>query len=206
MKKTITLLAGMLLAAASASADTAGSSYLSAMSQKISSMPAITCDFTLEEGGNKVAGSVISSGNCFIITAADDGYQSWFDGKTQWTWTSATGEVNMSEPTPDELLETNPFAIIAAIKDNYTASVVKSNSSSATLRLLPKDPKKGNIKEAEVDLNTTTNIPTLLVVKLKDGQVVKIAFSKVKSADRIPTKEFRYKTSYHPEAEIIDLR
>lgn len=187
-------------------ADTAGNRHLAAMVQTFGQMPAVTCGFTLEEDGNKINGEVISSGPCFIISAGDGAYQSWFDGKTQWTWNDATGEVNMSQPTADELLETNPFAIISAIGDNYNATVVKSDASSVTLRLLPKDSKKGNIKEAEVLLNTKTNIPASLSVKLKDGQTVNISFTGVKAAAKIPQKEFRYKESYHPGAEIIDLR
>lgn len=202
------LLPFFLLAAASLAtqAQSQAAKLLASMVDRLTGAPSLLTDFTLDEGNGQIAGSIVSSGNCFVITAADGRFQTWFDGKTQWTWTDAANEVNMTEPTAEELFETNPLTIVGSIRDNYTPSLIRSDAASATLRLTPNNPKKGNIKEAEVLLNTKTNFPASLVVKLKDGTTLKIKFSNTLAGNAMAPKEFRYRQSYHPTAEIIDLR
>ncbi|MDE7396441.1 MAG: hypothetical protein K2M98_01800 [Muribaculum sp.] len=36
----------------------------------------------------------------------------WYDGNTQWTYMADTKEVSVTEPTPEEIADINPFAII----------------------------------------------------------------------------------------------
>lgn len=49
-----------------------------------------------------------------------EGITTWFDGQTQWTYLENSDEVNVSEPTAEELQSINPYAWLAVYKDGYT--------------------------------------------------------------------------------------
>ena len=49
-----------------------------------------------------------------------EGITTWFDGRTQWTYLENSDEVNVSEPTAEELQSINPYAWLAVYKDGYT--------------------------------------------------------------------------------------
>ena len=52
-------------------------------------------------------GNIVMKGNQFRILA--NNIKSWYDGKTQWTYSSATQEVNISTPSANQLVMVNPF-------------------------------------------------------------------------------------------------
>ncbi|MBQ5467166.1 MAG: hypothetical protein IIT60_07925, partial [Muribaculaceae bacterium] len=57
---------------------------------------------------NGSKGTIVMQGTKFRILAND--VKSWFNGKTQWTYSDQTGEVNIIDPTSQELQMTNPLA------------------------------------------------------------------------------------------------
>ena len=56
-------------------------------------------------------------GNRFYLNSG--GIQSWFDGTTQWSYLESSEEVNVSNPTPDELQTINPYALLSIYKSGY---------------------------------------------------------------------------------------
>ena len=174
--------------------------------EKINKAPSLKTEFKLSANGEEVSGTVISAGECFIISLENGTYESWFDGKTQWTWSSGTNEVNMTNPTPDEIIETNPFAIAADATRNYKASIIEKTQTSTTIKLAPKATAKTNIAEATLNISNSTNFPLSLVVKLKDRQIIQFTFSHISIGKKLVPVDFRYNPLYHPGAEIIDLR
>lgn len=183
-----------------------GTVALTTAIQKIEKAPSISARFVLTEGSNKVKGLVVASGKCFAISGQNIDFETWYDGKTQWTWSRMTDEVNITEPTQEELLDTNPFAIIKAAASGYNATVVDNKNGMTVLKLIPKNAKSNTIKEMELTLSTSSNLPAGLKVITNDKQTIIFTFSDINIGKTIPATEFRYKNSYHPESEIIDLR
>ena len=56
-------------------------------------------------------GTLLLKGNQFYLNSG--GIQSWFDGKTQWSYLESSEEVNVSNPTPEELQTINPYALLS---------------------------------------------------------------------------------------------
>lgn len=54
----------------------------------------------------------------------------WFDGRTQWSYLASSDEVNVSEPTPEELQGINPYAWLSLYKKDYKLKVAKIGNAS----------------------------------------------------------------------------
>ena len=57
--------------------------------------------------GIRPTASFVIQGDMFTISSP--GLRSWYDGKTQWTYSSQIGEVNIITPTPEEVSQINPW-------------------------------------------------------------------------------------------------
>ena len=53
---------------------------------------------------------------------------SWFNGTTQWVLLKDANEVNISNPTPEELISISPLGILNMYKTNYVLKEPVSNS------------------------------------------------------------------------------
>ena len=56
--------------------------------------------------GGTQEGTLLLKGNKFHLNTGD--VETWFDGKTQWSYLRQNEEVNVSTPTPEELQSINP--------------------------------------------------------------------------------------------------
>lgn len=169
---------------------------------KITGAPSVTTRFEVSDPTGKVSGNAVIAGQRFIISTDNGEFETWFDGKTQWTFNAAADEVSMTEPTQQEIIEVNPLSIISSLDKNFKVS----DSGSGKYLLTPLKTNELDIKEATVLIDQTTFWPVLINALLNDGTNFSVKFSGTKTIDAVPADKFRYKTSYHPGAEIIDLR
>ena len=65
-------------------------------------------------------------GEKFLLDA--DGVKTWFDGRTQWSYLTNSDEVNISEPTPEELQSINPYALLSIYKQGYHMKLGKADT------------------------------------------------------------------------------
>ena len=71
-------------------------------------------------------GTIVMKGNQFRILA--NNIKSWYDGKTQWTYSTATDEVNVTTPTAQQLVMIHPLAAAQSLKSGYKMSAKKSGA------------------------------------------------------------------------------
>lgn len=81
---------------------------------------------TFEGTGN---GTLLLKGNRFYLNSG--GIQSWFDGKTQWSYLESSEEVNVSNPTPEELQTINPYALLSIYKTDIIISMREQKAVTA---------------------------------------------------------------------------
>ncbi len=133
--------------------------------------------------------------------------QTWFDGKTQWTYVPANEEVNVSHPTQDELQALNPYAFIDIYKSGYDYSVAGGTVRGKkvhTVTLRATD-SKAKIREMVIDIDQATRLP--LHVRFREGKDwVRIAINGIDTHQRFPDSLFRFDRKSYPDAEVIDLR
>lgn len=174
------------------------------VAQKFQQAKSITADFTISGNGSTSAGNIIISGDRFKIKMNE--ISIWYDGRTQWTYSKPVNEISITEPTPDELQQVNPFAIISAFRKNYSATTLNNGNNTATLQLTPLSSQGEAISKVILTLNKSTLFPTQIVLTLDNGESINIIVNSVKIGNTLPLSTFTYNNQLYPNAEIIDLR
>lgn len=171
---------------------------------KIKSAKSVDVSYTLKSGNTDVKGTLLISGNKFY--AVNSAMTAWYDGTTQWTYSPATGEVNIIEPTDEELAATNPLAIMSSLKSRYTSSIIKSSPGFRTI-LLKSISKNSDWPQITITLKSSTLLPTSIAIKGRDGSLTNISISSLQIRNT-PTNEavFRFDKRKYPKAKIVDLR
>lgn len=179
------------------------SEYLSKSIAKIKAARSISASCVITGGGATQTVRLTMAGNSFRIESADLGI--WYDGKTQWTYSSETGEVNITEPSTDEIAQINPLSVIDYFKNTYNIVYGANKTGTQTIILTAKN-KAAEIRQADIIISTTTLLPVATDLFFSNGSRVSIAINNLKTGGTLPASTFRYDPKLHPEAEIIDLR
>ena len=79
----------------------------------------VTASYSVTSSQGTSKGNIAMQGNKFRIISADA--KCWYDGKTQWSWSPMTSEVNITTPDVSELQMTNPVAAAAHLRDQAHA-------------------------------------------------------------------------------------
>ena len=79
----------------------------------LSNPEGVRIDFTGSENGY-----LIMKGEKFYLN--NQSIQSWYDGKTQWSYLTDNKEVNISSPTKEEIQAISPYHLLKRYKSNYT--------------------------------------------------------------------------------------
>lgn len=149
---------------------------------------------------NGSKGTIVMQGTKFRILAND--VKSWFNGKTQWTYSDQTGEVNIIDPTLQELQMTNPLAAAKSLKEAFTMTSVQGKTGY-TLKLTPK--KKSNVKSITLYVSKAY-ILTAADYVTTNG-TYKLRLSNYKTKQRYPASTFVFDKKLVPAGtEVVDLR
>ncbi len=205
MKRFTSILTTAILAVLSAAslhaADNAAH-ILNLAAERFRKAPSISAVYAVSSSAGNVAGNLVVSGQRFRISSPD--MSTWFDGTTQWVYSPADREVTVSEPTPEELLQINPFKIINSFRNNYDASTVSTNKSQTVLRLKARNPKS-EISRVTLTLDSATLYPVRIELTGTMGQAV-ITLGGVKKGPALPATDFRYNAKSHPGVSVNDMR
>lgn len=111
-------------------------------------------------------GKVTMQGNKFLLTMF--GLEAAYDGKTMYMYSADTDELTLSNPTEQELLETNPFLYAKALVDVCnTTERATSDGTQTIITLTPKDQSIG-INRFTLRVRNTDLMP--LQVDVKEGK------------------------------------
>lgn len=142
-------------------------------------------------------GRIAMRGNAFYINLFNT--EASYDGKTFYIYSSETKELSISEPTKDELLESNPLLYARELSKVCKVSEKASNVGNTIITLVPKDQSKG-VQRFELTVKTESLMPVSLEVK-EGASYTRIMFREGKfSADK-PVFVMQRKG-----ATVIDLR
>lgn len=200
--KRILIILYILLGTVAANA-ASSANILSKAAEKLAAAKSVSADYTVTADGRSMNGNITVAGQKFMLDSRE--IKSWYDGKTQWTYSSEIGEVDITEPTAEELAQVNPFAIINAFRSNFNPRTVSETPGAVTIELLPKK-SGGDIKKVLLTLELSTFFPSKIVITLASGSVLTITIKAISEGMKLPDSFFRFSPSALPGVEIVDLR
>lgn len=164
--------------------------------------PSVEASFSVSMGGRASSGEILISGDKFTLTTPE--LSTWFDGKTQWAYSPSAKEVNVSEPTPEELQQINPFAILSTMQNQFTPRRLKSDAGYDKIELIPKG--KSEYAKIVAVFNSTTHLPKEIIITSTDRSVTTIKITGIKKGGKTTGKLFQFNLTRFPGVEIVDLR
>ena len=131
----------------------------------------------------------------------------WFDGKTQWSYLKQNGEVNITEPTPEELNTINPYALLSSYKQGYDLSynglVTRNGKQGYEINLTPQGEQE--ISYVSLVISKAYE-PVYMGIFLKNGQSQQFIVRSCQTHQSLNENLFRFDRRKYPDAEIIDMR
>lgn len=182
-----------------------------AQQQKASDILDKTAENYRQAGGVKIEfegsqeGKLFLMGNKFWFDT--DEMEIWFDGKTQWSYLKQNEEVNITEPTLEELNTINPYALLSSYKQGYDLSynglVTRNGRQGYEINLTP----QGKLEISYVSLVISKAYePVYMGIFLKSGQSHQFIVRSCQTHQSLNGNLFRFDRRKYPDAEIIDMR
>jgi len=163
--------------------------------------------------GNDGSEQMAMSGTAFIkankFRLETDQMDVWFDGTTQWVLMKEVDEVNISNPTGEEITAVSPLALLGIYRNGYTLTApVGKNLNGKKVQMIRMVPAIENkeYKEVEAAINQSSHTLVQVTLTLRNGTKQQIDISDYNANHNFTDVEFRIDKSRYPNVEIIDLR
>lgn len=202
MTKKLILFMVMAVALFSASAQSP-SSVVDKVLGSLKGGKAVSASYAMSSSQGSSKGTLVISGKKFRVLASD--IKCWYNGKTMWSYSPATGEVNITTPTASDLQMTNPYSAAQNFKSGYIISKGGTGNGTYTIRFTPK--KKSNVKHMLVTVSTSTWLITKAEVVETSGAKTTVTISNYNRNASASASTFEFDKSQVPAGtEVVDLR
>ncbi len=152
-------------------------------------------------------GSLIFKDDKF--TCETEQMKTWFDGKTQWSLIYDSEEVNITEPTPEELIEINPYALLKLYKKGYSYYLLSEkqiDGVSFAEIVLEASSNKNDLQKLTLWINAKTNEPHTIDIVRSNGDTIHINIELVRVNKNLSPNIFVFNEKAYPNVDVIDLR
>lgn len=166
----------------------------------------ISVNYIITTDQGQTSGNIAMRGEKFRMLSAD--LKCWYNGTLQWSYTPVTEEVNITQPTAEELQMVNPYSIISSFRQSFSTQLLKSaTASNHEVQMLPKNGKSTDIKSVRLTINRTTSLPVKIIFELKDRSSVIVTLSNYKTQQNFPDNTFVFNKVMVPAGTpVVDLR
>ena len=140
---------------------------------------------------------------------ADFTVQTYAKGVLQWSYLTNSDEVNVSEPTPEELQSINPYALLSIYKQGYHMKLGKTDvygGKPAYEVILTASDRKKDLQCVIIYVTKDTFQPLCISMTQKGGNSVAIRITSYKAGESYNDHLFTFDKKAYPTAEVIDLR
>jgi len=202
MRKAFLLILSVIVMAATASAQSP-SSVVDKVLGAMKASSAISASYVMSSPQGNSRGTLVMSGKKFRLMADD--VKCWYNGTTMWSYSTATGEVNITTPTAADLQMTNPYSVAQNFKSAYIVSKGGKGNGTYTLKFTPK--KKSNVKHLLVTVSSSTWLINKAEIVQTNGSKATITISNYNRNASVNAATFEFDKSQVPAGtEVVDLR
>lgn len=215
MKKLAgTFLLILMVISTQAQQDPKAKTILDALSNKTKSYSSIRAQFTigLENSRDNVkeefSGSIVMKGEKYKLSAM--GSETYFDGKTIWTYLAEVGEVYISSPEDNEnSVLGNPSKLFTIYQEDfkfrYIADVTQGGKKLAEIDLYPNDLKQQFSRIKLFIDKDRLQIDSAMVFG-KDGNTYVFVVNTFQTNISVKDSDFVFDPTAYKNVEVIDMR
>ena len=153
-------------------------------------------------------GTLLLKGNQFYLNSG--GIQSWFDGKTQWSYVTKNDEVNVSNPTQEELQQINPYTFLYMYQKGFSYKLGATKTfrgKSVWEVVLTARDKKQELERITLFVTKDTYEPLYILLQQRGQQTRnEITVTSYQTGQNYMDRVFTFDKKQYPNAEVIDLR
>lgn len=165
----------------------------------LSNPEGVRIDFTGSENGY-----LIMKGEKFYLNIQS--IQSWYDGKTQWSYLTDNEEVNISSPTKEEIQAISPYHLLKRYKSDYTYIYIgQSKRKGKLVHEINLTSKSDIINDIKLIISDD-NKPVAILFYRNYKLMSEVNITSLQTDSKIDDKQFRFDKTKYPQVEIIDLR
>lgn len=165
----------------------------------LSNPEGVRIDFTGSENGY-----LIMKGEKFYLN--NQNIQSWYDGKTQWSYLTDNEEVNISSPTKEEIQAISPYHLLKRYKSDYTYVYIgQSKRKGKLVHEINLTSKSDIINDIKLIISDD-NKPVAILFYRNNKLMSEVNITSLQTDSKINDKQFRFEKTKYPQVEIIDLR
>lgn len=151
------------------------------------------------------AGTIRLKGNKLMLELP--GAVTWFDGHTQWSYLAASNEVNVSEPSAEELQSINPYSWLSLYKQGYNLKMERPDTGNAYKIVMTADKRTQEIQSLTLYMDRSSYHPLKLDVLARGSKVpVTLSVRSCRTGQSFPDSMFAFDRKRYPGVEVIDLR
>jgi len=204
MKKILLYIIGVLACALPAVAQQPDArTILDRTAEAFRKLGGVRMTFTVRASGGTSTGTIRLKGDRFLLEA--EGMTTWFNGHTQWSYLASADEVNISEPTAEELQTINPYALLSIYKQGYRLTLEKADASQYGVRLTATDLRR-ELQSVVVYVTKDSYRPVRVSTTQRGGETAVISIDSYRSGENYSDALFVFDKKKYPTAELIDLR
>lgn len=151
------------------------------------------------------SGTLDVKGDKFRLKTA--GIETWFDGTTQWSYVEQNNEVNISEPSPEEVRGMNPCALACMYENGfnyeYMGTKTRNGKQGEEVTLTPETEQ--DVVSIMLNIGSDSHLQYVCII-LHDGSSHVFAVESYLTHRNLDDSHFRFDTSQYLDAEVIDMR
>ena len=173
----------------------------------------VRADFTLKAVNDghlegRENGIIQLKGEKFMLKTSET--TTWFDGKTQWSYMVRNDEVNVSNPTQEELQQINPYTFLYMYQKgfSYKLGATKTYRGKAVWEVvLTARDKKQELERITLFVTKDTYEPLYILLQQRGQQTRnEITITSYQTKQNYADQVFTFNKKQYPNAEVIDLR
>ena len=173
----------------------------------------VKADFTVKAVTNGLVegaenGTIQLKGEKFVLKTTD--IVTWFDGRTQWSYVAKNDEVNVSNPTQEELQQINPYTFLYMYQKgfSYKLGTMKTFRGKAIWEVVLTAKDKAQDLERITLYVTKEGYEPLYILLQQRAHPTRnaITVTGYQTGQKYADTLFTFDRKQYPSAEIIDLR
>ena len=133
----------------------------------------------------------------------------WFDGETQWVLMKEVNEVNISQPSAQEIASISSLALLGIYKEGYTLSppvTTTVNGKRAQRIDMAPTSNRGDFQSVSVTIDPTNHALSRIILTGHNGMKTRIDITEYNATQHYTDSLFIFNASSYPGVEIVDLR